>query len=273
MRSGRSRRASGSPPVIRSFSTPCAAKRPANRVDLLEGQHLVARQEREVAPEDLLRHAVGAAEVAPVGDRDPQVVDAPPEPVDSGRRSSGASRASTGAWYRRDANPPVSAPECVRRPAWPPDRPVPRSGDSSHRSPGDGPHRGRGGSAPTGTPVPPGPTAGTTSALHRTSSRSYDANTPGDRVQGSTEGTERYGSDRNTDRLPAPVELGGKGERPAADEPQDADRPADVEPTETRAPRRLPAQRLRPRATPDARSAKSEPVAEPPSARRQTLAA
>ena len=41
--------------------------------DLFEGQQLFAWQEREVAPEDLLGHAVGAAEVAPVGDRDTQV--------------------------------------------------------------------------------------------------------------------------------------------------------------------------------------------------------
>src|SRR6185312_5467875 len=41
----------------------------------------LAGQEREVAPEDLLGHAVDAPEVAPVGDRDPQVVDRPAEPV------------------------------------------------------------------------------------------------------------------------------------------------------------------------------------------------
>ena len=36
-------------------------------------------QEREVAPEDLLRHAVRAAEVAAVGDRDPQVAQGRPK--------------------------------------------------------------------------------------------------------------------------------------------------------------------------------------------------
>ena len=82
MRSGRSRRTSGSPPVIRSFSTPSAdERRRATPLDLLEGQDLVPRQERVVAPEDLLRHAVGAPEVAPVRDRDPQVAQRPPERV------------------------------------------------------------------------------------------------------------------------------------------------------------------------------------------------
>ena len=41
--------------------------------DLLEREQLGAWQERVVVAEDLLRHAVGAAEVAAVGDRDPQV--------------------------------------------------------------------------------------------------------------------------------------------------------------------------------------------------------
>ena len=73
MRSGRSRRTSGSPPVIRSFSTPSETNDPGGALDLLEGQDLVARQERVVAPEDLLGHAVGASEVAAIGDRDAQV--------------------------------------------------------------------------------------------------------------------------------------------------------------------------------------------------------
>ena len=55
---------------------------PGGTVDLLEGQHLVLGQERVVAPEDLLWHAVGAAEVAPVGDGDAQVVQRPPETVE-----------------------------------------------------------------------------------------------------------------------------------------------------------------------------------------------
>ena len=59
--------------------------------DLLEGEQLGPRQEREVAAVDLARHAVRAAEIAPVGDRDAQVVDRPAQRVDDGhvqRRSS-----------------------------------------------------------------------------------------------------------------------------------------------------------------------------------------
>jgi hypothetical protein len=48
-------------------------ERPGQARDLLERQQLGAREEREVAPEDLFGHAVGAAEVAAVGNRDPQV--------------------------------------------------------------------------------------------------------------------------------------------------------------------------------------------------------
>ena len=54
-------------------------------------------QEAEVAPEDLLRHAVDAAEVAAVGDRDPQVAQRPAEPVESrhtAEPSDGARRGS-----------------------------------------------------------------------------------------------------------------------------------------------------------------------------------
>ena len=45
--------------------------------DFLERQQLGVRQERVVASEDVLRHAVDAAEVAAVGDRDAQVVQRP----------------------------------------------------------------------------------------------------------------------------------------------------------------------------------------------------
>ena len=81
MRSGRSRRTSGSPPVIRSFSTPSETNDPGRPLDLLEGQDLVARQERVVLAEDLLGHAVGAPEVAPIGHRDAQVAHRPTERV------------------------------------------------------------------------------------------------------------------------------------------------------------------------------------------------
>ena len=50
-------------------------------LDLLEREDLIVREERVVAPEDLLRHAVRAAEVAAVRDRDPQVAHGPAEQV------------------------------------------------------------------------------------------------------------------------------------------------------------------------------------------------
>ena len=93
IRSGRSRRTSGSPPVIRSFSTPSATKTRASRSISSKRQDLGARQEREVAAEDLAGHAVGAPEVAAVGDRDPQVVQAAAEAIElrlarAGRRTA-----------------------------------------------------------------------------------------------------------------------------------------------------------------------------------------
>ena len=46
---------------------------PHETLDLLEGQDLGTRQELEILAEDLLGHAVDAAEVATVRDADPQV--------------------------------------------------------------------------------------------------------------------------------------------------------------------------------------------------------
>jgi hypothetical protein len=54
---------------------------PREALDLLERHHLRARQPLH----PLLGHAVGAAEVAAVGDRDPQVLDHPTEGVDQWR--------------------------------------------------------------------------------------------------------------------------------------------------------------------------------------------
>ena len=48
-------------------------ERPADSLDLLEGEELLAIHEAVAVPEDRLGHAVRAAEVAAVGDRDPQV--------------------------------------------------------------------------------------------------------------------------------------------------------------------------------------------------------
>ncbi len=53
-------------------------------LDLLEREELAARQEPVVVPEDLLRHAVDAAEVAAVRDGDPQVANRPAEGVEDG---------------------------------------------------------------------------------------------------------------------------------------------------------------------------------------------
>ena len=68
---------------MRSFSTPSADEDARDALDLLERQQLASRQEAVVAAEDLLRHAVDAAEVAAVGDRDPEVAQRPVEGVES----------------------------------------------------------------------------------------------------------------------------------------------------------------------------------------------
>jgi regulation of enolase protein 1 (concanavalin A-like superfamily) len=54
---------------------------PGEPGNFLKAQDLRTRKERVVAPEDLLRHAVGAAEVAAIGDRDAQGARAPAEEV------------------------------------------------------------------------------------------------------------------------------------------------------------------------------------------------
>ena len=45
--------------------------------DLLEGQHFALRQELVVAAKNFLGHAVHAAEIAAVGDRDAQIAERP----------------------------------------------------------------------------------------------------------------------------------------------------------------------------------------------------
>ena len=59
--------------------------RPDHRFDLLETQDLLAREELVARTKDIRRHAVTAAEVAPVRHRDPQVTKRPGEAV-KGRR-------------------------------------------------------------------------------------------------------------------------------------------------------------------------------------------
>ena len=69
----RRRRTSGSPPVMRSFATPFATNARASRVISSKSSSCARGRKCVVAAEDLLRHAVDAAEVAAVGDRDAQV--------------------------------------------------------------------------------------------------------------------------------------------------------------------------------------------------------
>ena len=72
---------------------------PGDPLDLLEAQDLVARQERVVLPEDLLGHAIGAPEVAPVGHRDAQVAHRPAERVGrSGAAVEGVGRHPSRPW-------------------------------------------------------------------------------------------------------------------------------------------------------------------------------
>src|SRR5262249_34739020 len=66
---------------------PGAGQERRHAPDLLEGQDALARE-----PDRVLGHAVGAAQVAPVGDRKPEVVVHPAEPVlEHGRTIGGAS--------------------------------------------------------------------------------------------------------------------------------------------------------------------------------------
>ena len=57
---------------------------PRHPRDLLERQQLGAVEELVAVPEHLARHAVGAAEVAAIGDRDPQIPERPCESVADG---------------------------------------------------------------------------------------------------------------------------------------------------------------------------------------------
>ena len=73
-----SRRTSGSPPVIRSLRTPLRDEGARQPVEFLQVSSS-ARQERHV-----LGHAIDAAEIAAIGDRDPQIGDGAAEGVDQG---------------------------------------------------------------------------------------------------------------------------------------------------------------------------------------------
>ena len=78
---GRSRRTSGSPPVTRSLVMPSRDGDAREPLDLLECQHLAARDELHA----LFGHAVEAADVAAVRDADAQVVVDAAEGVDERR--------------------------------------------------------------------------------------------------------------------------------------------------------------------------------------------
>jgi len=80
---------------------------PGRSLDLLERQDLVAREERVVLAKDLLGHAIRAPEVAPIGDRDAQVVDRPAERVERAGRVIGG---------RRGIHPQHGSPERIQRP-------------------------------------------------------------------------------------------------------------------------------------------------------------
>ena len=79
--------------------------------DLLEREQLRAAQELEVMPEDLLGHAVDAAEVAPVGDRDAQVAQRAVEAVGDGSPCLTAYRGIPSRRHdRTDPRPPCRRP-------------------------------------------------------------------------------------------------------------------------------------------------------------------
>ena len=72
-------RTKGSPPVMRIFRTPFLMNAVHRRSSSSSVRRSDLRQERHV-----LRHAIDAAEVAAIGDRNPQIGDVPPERIDHG---------------------------------------------------------------------------------------------------------------------------------------------------------------------------------------------
>ena len=74
-------RTSGSPPVRRTLSMPSLSRRPGRIARSPRNRRISARGQEP----DRLRHAIGAADVAPIGDADPQVVVDPAEGVDQAR--------------------------------------------------------------------------------------------------------------------------------------------------------------------------------------------
>ena len=85
-------------------------------LELLEREQLLAVHEAVFLPEHRLRHAVGAAEVAAVGDRDPQVADRPSERVDGVHRHNGTRRGRGRAPLRPTQSRPCRVdPDSVAR--------------------------------------------------------------------------------------------------------------------------------------------------------------
>ena len=93
-------RTRGSPPVSRSLRTPRPTNTEATPLQLLERQHLGLGQEAHV-----LGHAVDAAQVAAVGDRQAQIGHLAAEPVGQAARRGAAQRVR---WRRRAASPLVT---------------------------------------------------------------------------------------------------------------------------------------------------------------------
>ncbi len=81
--------------------------------DLLERQQIGVRKEMIVGVEDIPRHAVDAAEVAAVGDRDPQVVQRPSARI--GERAGRDGRPERGIAHERvELRPPRAGFEALR---------------------------------------------------------------------------------------------------------------------------------------------------------------
>ncbi len=142
---GRWARTVGSPPVKRTEVMPKrSTKTLRHPLDFLEGEDLGARE----PPHVLLRHAIRAAEVAAVGDRDPQVADLAPKTVDQWDGQVGVKRLADYGCGLREL------------PGWLPWPGAPR---------GTGERRGRG--LPARGPAPPWPAGSRACCRHRSDHR------------------------------------------------------------------------------------------------------
>ena len=78
--------------------------------ELLEAQELLALEKDVVPAVDLLRHAVDAAKVAPIGDRDAQRLERAAELVEQGLHTSRVSRIEKAGQTLRGRGEAVSLP-------------------------------------------------------------------------------------------------------------------------------------------------------------------